>query len=271
MAAFNARMLASASAAVIATVSFAGAASAQDAPVTATEAEQCAKLPTAAEQQACVEAQAKDARGAEESGEAATVPPGEVAEQNAETEGGAIVVTGSRLRRNVFNSPDPLTIIDPELSAKEGNTELGEVLQSAPIASGSTQITSFLSTNFVFNGGKGVETISLRGLGAERTLVLLDGRRAGPSGVRGGVGAFDLNVLPTSIIRSIEILKTGASSVYGSDAIAGVVNILTKRDTDGIEVRGFGSVTDHGGGNTYDTSLTWGKDFGRGHILLSGS
>ena len=271
----NGRMLASASVAAIATFGLAGAAQAQ--AVTSTEAQQCAKLPTAAEQAACVEAQAKDERGSVESGEAATLPPEEAAEQQAETSQSgdsadtAIVVTGSRLRRNVFNSPDPLTVIDPNLSMQEGDVSLGEVLQSSPVAAGSTQITSFLSTNFVFNGGKGVETISLRGLGAERTLVLLDGRRAGPSGVRGGVGAFDLNVIPTSVIRSIEVLKTGASSVYGSDAIAGVVNILTKRDTDGIELRAFGNITEHGGGETYDVSATWGKEFSRGHILFTGS
>lgn len=272
MNSLTARMLASASVAVIATFALAGAASAQGAesPVTGAEAEACAKLPTQAEQAACLQGQAEDQRGAEESGSADTIAPEERAEQAAETEN-TIVVTGSRLRRNTFNSPDPLTIIDPEISMKSGDVSLGEVLQSSPVAAGSTQITSFLSTNFVFNGGKGVETISLRGLGAERTLVLLDGRRAGPSGVRGGVGAFDLNVIPTSVIRSIEVLKTGASSVYGSDAIAGVVNILTKRDTDGIELRAFGSLTEHGGGETYDASATWGKTFDRGHILLTGS
>ena len=272
MNSLTARMLASASAAVIATFALAGAASAQGAesPVTGAEAEACAKLATQPERDACIQGQAKDQRGSEESGSADTIAPEERAEQRSETEQ-TIVVTGSRLRRSTFNSPDPLTVIDPELSMQEGDVELGEILQSSPVASGSTQITSFLSTNFVFNGGKGVETISLRGLGAERTLVLLDGRRAGPSGVRGGVGAFDLNVLPTGIIRSIEVLKTGASSVYGSDAIAGVVNILTKRDTDGIELRAFGSLTEHGGGETYDVSATWGKDFGRGHILVSGN
>ncbi|HET7708456.1 MAG TPA: TonB-dependent receptor [Sphingomicrobium sp.] len=261
-------MLASASAAVIAIAVFSSAA--QAAQVTSTEADQCAKLPTAAEQQACVAAQAADQRGAVESGEAATVAPSEAAEQAAETEG-TIVVTGSRLRRSPFNSPDPLTVIDPQVAIQEGDVETAEVLQSTPVASGSTQITSFLSSNFVFNGGPGVQTLSLRGLGAERTLVLLDGRRAGPAGVRGAVAAFDLNVLPTSIVRSIEIVKTGASSVYGSDAIAGVVNILTKRDTDGIELRAFGSLPEESGGETYDLSATWGKEFSRGHILVSGS
>ena len=80
---------------------------------------------------------------------------------------------------------------------------------------------------------------TLRGLGANRTLVLLNGRRAGPAGVRGGVSAFDLNVIPVDAIQTVDILKTGASSVYGSDAIAGVVNLITKKDLRGLEVRGF--------------------------------
>ncbi|MEZ5708692.1 MAG: TonB-dependent receptor [Blastomonas sp.] len=182
---------------------------------------------------------------------------------------GMIVVTGSRIRRSEYNSADPLTIIDPNVGLKQGQVDTGELLRSSPIAAGSVQITSVISNNFVTNGGADAQTISLRGLGPERTLVLLNGRRAGPAGVRGAVASFDLNVLPSSIIRSVEILKTGASSIYGSDAIAGVVNILTKTDTDGIEVRGFGSLTEHGGAETYNLSATYGKDFGRGHFLIS--
>ena len=128
------------------------------------------------------------------------------------------------------------------------------MLQSSPLAAGSTQITSTISTNFVVNGGEGVQTINLRGLGDNRTLVLLNGRRAGPAGVRGGVSAFDLNVIPLDAIQSIDILKTGASSIYGSDAIAGVVNLITKKDLRGLEVRGFVSVPDTGGGEQYSIS-----------------
>src|SRR6185369_10056311 len=71
------------------------------------------------------------------------------------------------------------------------------------------------------------------------------------------------------IISSVEILKTGASSIYGSDAIAGVVNILTKKSTDGIELNGFTSIPQHGGGEQYDVNVTYGKDFGRGHFLVT--
>ncbi|WP_411341922.1 TonB-dependent receptor [Sphingopyxis sp. J-6] len=185
------------------------------------------------------------------------------------TSGDAIVVTGSRIRKSEFNSPDPIQVISPDIGQKQGQNQLADLLQSSPIAAGSIQITSSISNGFVTNGGADAQTISLRGLGAERTLVLLNGRRAGPAGVRGAVASFDLNVLPLSIVRQVEILKTGASSIYGSDAVAGVVNILTKDNADGFQISGFTSVPQHGGGEIYDVNLTFGKRFDRGHFLAT--
>ncbi len=147
-----------------------------------------------------------------------------------------IVVTGTRIRSPEFTSPDPVSRIDPATAQREGKLSLAETLQSSPIAAGSTQITSAISSNFVTNGGPGAQTIDLRGLGANRTLVLLNGRRAGPAGTRGGVSSFDLNVLPQSIVKQVDILKTGASSIYGSDAVAGVVNLITKTDFNGFQI-----------------------------------
>lgn len=183
---------------------------------------------------------------------------------------GEIVVVGSRIRTvTPFNSPDPITVIDPALAAKEGKLDLATTLQSSPVAAGSTQITSAISSNFVTAGGPGAQTIDLRGLGANRTLVLLNGRRAGPAGTRGAVSSFDLNVLPQSIAQNIQILKTGASSVYGSDAIAGVVNIETKRDIDGLQLDANVSVPFDGGGESYRISAILGKKFERGNVLLA--
>ena len=216
----------------------------------------CSTYSTAEEREACLAQQSEDA-GVLPS----ATPTGERDE--------AIVITGTRIRSD-FNSPDPLTIINPDVAFQEGQNQTAEMIQSAPIAAGSLQITGAISNNFVTNGGADAQNVSLRGLGAERTLVLLNGRRAGPAGVRGAVSSFDLNVLPQSIVQSVEILKTGASSIYGSDAIAGVVNILTRRNTDGIEFRGTGSIPEHGGGETYNGSLTYGRDLGGAHFLVSG-
>lgn len=185
--------------------------------------------------------------------------------------GGTIFVTGSRIRRDEFTAPAPLTVIDTQIAVRQGLNSTANMVQGSPIAAGSDQITSALSSNFLTNGGTGAETISLRGLGAARTLVLLNGRRAGPSGTRGGVSSFDLNVLPQSIVAQVDLLKDGASSIYGSDAVAGVVNLITKRDTDGIEFDFFGSVPFDTGGEQWSGSATWGTTFDRGHILISGS
>jgi iron complex outermembrane receptor protein len=186
-------------------------------------------------------------------------------------EGKDIVVTGSRIKTvTPFNSPDPVTIISPTVSMREGKFDIATMLQSSPIAAGSTQITSALSSNFVTAGGPGAQTIDLRGLGANRTLVLLNGRRAGPAGTRGAVSSFDLNVLPQSIVSDIQVLKTGASSIYGSDAVAGVVNILTKTDTNGLQLNANVGVPTSGGGEEYRISAIWGKSWGeRAHIMIA--
>lgn len=193
---------------------------------------------------------------------------GEVVGQN---EAATITVTGSRIRRTEATSSSPLQIIDPVISRRSGNNETAEIIQNSPLASGSSQVNSAISVNAQgTNGGPGAQTVSLRGLGAERTLVLLNSRRAGPAGTRGGVSSFDLGVLPASIIELVEILKDGASSIYGSDAIAGVVNIITKTKTDGLEISGFVSQPFEEGGEEYQISGAWGKDFGRGSFLVAG-
>lgn len=192
-------------------------------------------------------------------------------EEEAAPASDAIVVTGSRIRSvTPFNSPDPIAVLDPEVAKKEGRTDLASTLQGSSIAAGSTQVTSALSSNFVTNGGPGAQTIDLRGLGANRTLVLLNGRRAGPAGTRGGVSSFDLNVLPLSIVSDIQILKTGASSVYGSDAVAGVVNIFTKNKLDGFTLDLNASVPFDSGGENFRVSGAWGTTFDRGHIMVAG-
>ena len=135
-----------------------------------------------------------------------------------------ITVTGSRIVRDNFNSVSPVQIITREETTLAGFSSATDSLQSTSVTAGGAQINNAFG-GFVTNGGPGANTLSLRGLGATRTLVLLNGRRVSPAGSRGSVGSADLNVLPSSIIDHIEILKDGASSIYGSDAVAGVVNL----------------------------------------------
>ena len=181
-----------------------------------------------------------------------------------------LVVTGSRIKRNEFTSAMPIQVITSEASELKGVVTTAQMLQGSTIASGSPQVNATISTAFVTDGGPGAQTISLRGLGANRTLVLLNGRRAGPAGTRGGVSAFDLNVLPETVVDRIEILKDGASSVYGSDAVAGVVNIITKRNLDGGEFQVHGTSPFESGGEQYRASASWGKTFSKGYFSISG-
>jgi len=180
-----------------------------------------------------------------------------------------VVVTGSRIRKDVFTSSAPMEVIDIEEASVQGIANIGQLLQSSTVAAGSPQVTAATSFQFVTNGGLGAQTISLRGLGANRTLVLLNGRRAGPAGVQGATSSFDLNVLPLSTIERVEILKDGASSIYGSDAVAGVVNIITRKD-DGLTIDGFMSVPQQSGGEESRINASWGKSFERGSFRITG-
>ena len=179
-----------------------------------------------------------------------------------------VVVTGSRIHQDKYSSSAPVDVISPEEQVARGITDIASALQTTTVASGSPQVTAASSSIFVQDGGVGSETLSLRGLGANRTLVLLNGRRAGPAGTRGGVSSFDLNVLPLGAVERIDILKDGASSIYGSDAIAGVVNIITKKG-DGGTVEGFASRPTKKGGEESRVSATWGHSFERGHLRVT--
>ncbi|MFB2642643.1 TonB-dependent receptor plug domain-containing protein [Shewanella bicestrii] len=171
------------------------------------------------------------------------------AEETAKVE--RIEVTGSRIQRQDMETASPVTVIDAAAIKAEGFTSVDQMLQvqtsMAGAAIGST-------TN---NGADGVAQVDLRGMGSQRTLVLLNGRRMVNSG-SGADSAVDLNSIPVAMIARVEILKDGASAVYGSDAIAGVVNIITKKDFDGFQLDFNGSGTDKGDGQNGDVSALYG-------------
>jgi len=204
---------------------------------------------------------------------AALHPGGPALAQEPDAEEGGnveqIVVTGSRIQRDTFSSAAPMDVVLTETAAVRGIHDVATMLQTTTVAAGSPQVTPALSAASVVNGGLGTSTLSLRGLGANRTLVLLNGRRAGPSGVQGGVSAFDLNTIPLATIERVEILKDGASSVYGSDAIAGVVNIITRKD-EGAEFNAFYSQPAQSGGEALRLSGSWGKRTDRGYFRVTG-
>jgi outer membrane receptor protein involved in Fe transport len=163
------------------------------------------------------------------------------AASNSEDTSNLIVVTGTRIPHSNFNTPSPLDIVTRDDRVLAGVRSTADVLDNATVTSGSSQINgAFLG--FVSEGGPAADTIGLRGLGSQRTLVLLNGRRLAPSGVGPQLVSADLNVLPTAVVKQMQILREGASSVYGSDAIAGVINIITDDKLDGITVDGYANL-----------------------------
>jgi len=179
-----------------------------------------------------------------------------------------ITVTGSLLRRLEYDTASPVQVISADVSMDMGQFDVADMLQSSSVAAGSTQINHQFS-GFVVEGGTGVQTLSLRGLGAQRTLVLLDDRRPGPAGTRGQVAAFDLNVIPTSILQRAEILKDGSSSIYGSDAVGGVVNLITRKRVDRPTLSFDFRVPLESGGEIYSLSGATGFSFDRGDMVLA--
>ena len=173
-----------------------------------------------------------------------------------------ITVTGSRLKRNTYSSIAPLQIISTQVSRNVGAIDPTTILQDSPAANGQQIDTTF--QGFVLDNGPGASTVDLRGLGAARTLVLINGRRAAPAGVEGAPFAPDLNIIPRALVQQYEILLDGASSVYGSDALAGVANIILRKDFDGLEVEAFSNVPQYDRGITNTLSVAFGKNYDRG-------
>ena len=178
----------------------------------------------------------------------------------------AVSVTGSLLKRPEYETASPVQVISIDKSMAAGKFDVADFLQTSAAAASSTQINNQFG-GFVVEGGTGVQTVSLRGLGANRTLILLDGQRPGPAGTRGQVGSFDLNVIPKVILQRIEIVKDGSSSIYGSDAIAGAVNLITRKSIDKPIMDYTMSVPEHGGGEQFSASFAAGKDFSNGSIV----
>ncbi|WP_246068401.1 TonB-dependent receptor [Microbulbifer harenosus] len=170
-------------------------------------------------------------------------------------------LTGSHLRHLKLDSYAPIDVLaQPELEITGAQT-VAELLKFLPAVSGNSTSTS------VTNGGNGTATVTLRGLPASNTLVLINGRRIVNNGFGGE--AADLNTIPLSAVDRIEVLKDGASAVYGSDAIAGVVNIILRRDFDGLDISSYYGQAVRGDQRTNSYSITWGGGSETSHLMFS--
>ncbi|TWG92178.1 iron complex outermembrane receptor protein [Luteimonas sp. J16] len=189
-----------------------------------------------------------------------------------------VQVTGSRIRRADLETQVPVQILTREDIDRSGFTSVADLVQNLT-ASGAALNTRFNSSgNFGFppdggGVGAGAATVDLRHLGAKRVLVLVDGIRWVNESSASGVGsAVDLNTIPLAIIERIEVLEDGASSIYGSDAIAGVVNIITRKEVDGPSVQlHYGDYSDLAGGETWGADLGWGGSSDRARWFVGAS
>jgi outer membrane receptor protein involved in Fe transport len=188
-------------------------------------------------------------------------------EEEAEEEGTGkpILVTGSRISRPTLDSAVPLTSVTVDDLTGTGEVSLGDALNDLP----SLRSTFSAGNSSRFIGTAGLSFLDLRGLGTARTLVLVDGRRhvtASP-----GTSSFDVNTIPIDLVERIDIVTGGNSAIYGSDAVAGVVNFIMRKDYDGIALRGQGGISSRGDRGTYFLSAIAGTNFADGRGNIAGS
>ncbi len=215
------------------------------------ETPDCEALPTQAERDNCVAAEA----AAVPTTDAAAAAPG------ADT----IVVTGTRISRPTLSSPVPVTTVTAEELTTTGDVSLGDALNDLP----SLRSTFSQGNSTRFIGTAGLNLLDLRGLGTSRTLVLVNGKRhitASP-----GDYLVDTNTIPVDLLERVDVVTGGSSAVYGSDAVAGVVNFILKRDFEGLSLKAQGGVSSRGDRGSYFVSGTWGTNFadGRGNVAVS--
>jgi outer membrane receptor protein involved in Fe transport len=195
--------------------------------------------------------------------EAATAPPEQVEPGGEElmveeapvtTVGEDMVVTGSRLKRTAFSSSAPVLVIKREDLQRNGFTSIGDIARQLNVAGGTSSGTGTAGGSNYEN--QGVQMINLRGLGANATLILVNGRRLIANGPGGALETFsNVATIPVGMVERIEILRGGASAIYGSDAVAGVVNIITRKKTDGVSAQANVVTTDTFDQQEYEGNL----------------
>jgi outer membrane receptor protein involved in Fe transport len=167
-----------------------------------------------------------------------------------------IVVTGSNIRRVDIETANPVISVDRAAIEKSGKLTLGDIIQQLPALAG-----AYTNPNVNNGGGTGASTISLRGLGSARSLLLINGHRV-PAVLQ------DLNMIPASAVERIDVLTDGASSVYGSDAVAGVVNVITRTNYQGAEFGADYGISDHDDAERKAAHVLFGQSTDKGNILL---
>lgn len=186
---------------------------------------------------------------------------------SAASAGESIVVTGSRIRRPNLDSGAPITTVAGEEFFQTGRVSVGDVLNELP----QLRPTFSQQNSTRFLGTRGLNLIDLRGLGTQRTLVLVNGRRHVAGDVLNNAVSPDVNTFPTDLIESVDVLTGGGATIYGSDAIAGAVNFKLKEHYEGIQLRAQDGVSKYGDAGNQYVSLLAGTNFadGRGNIAVN--
>lgn len=192
----------------------------------------------------CAAAKAQQAEAPAEAGSATAVPA-------------EVTVTGSRIRRIDAETASPVFTFGEEQVKDSGFATIGDIVRQLPNVAGGG-----MSPGDNAYGGTGRSDISLRGLGADRTLILIDGVR---------FYARDVNALPANMIERVEVLKDGASAIYGSDAIAGVVNFITKKKGSGVDLQAYYGISSRGDAPIYNLQGSIAHEFDRGHLIVGGN
>lgn len=185
--------------------------------------------------------------------------------QDADADDDQIVVTGSRLARSTFDTPQPVTVLGAEELEQVQVTNIGEAVSDIPAFRPSNNP----STNGFGSFNVGAQIVNLRGLGVTRNLVLVDGRRFAPTTREGSV---DLNFIPSTLVSRVEVVTGGASAAYGSDALAGVVNVILDTRLEGFKAQIDYGLAEEGDGENLHAGVAFGTSLfgGRGHFVIGG-
>lgn len=194
-------------------------------------------------------------------------PAQETAAQGEETGEDELVVTGTRIIRDGYQAPTPLTVLSrDDIDNGSPTNNIADFVNQLPQLAGSTKPAN--SRLNLSSGQAGINALNLRNLGETRTLILVNGRRSVGSAVNGVV---DVNTIPQALVDRVEVSTGGASSAYGSDAVAGVVNFILNNKFEGLRITADSGITGYGDGANYSGSIAGGKSFagGRGHVLFN--
>ncbi len=182
-----------------------------------------------------------------------------------------VIVSASRISIAGYQAPTPVTVVSPEQLLRDAQTDVGDVIRQLPAFGGSTSANNSVQSSLIVTGDAGLDEVNLRNLGVLRTLVLVDNQRVVASNIIDG--AVDLTTIPTSLLQRIDVVTGGASAAWGSDAVAGVVNLILDKNFEGFRANIEGGDNYNLSHESYKFEASYGTSFlgDRGHFILSGS